>query len=62
MKFLVIKSYDGGKRWERDRECSDFGAAADAAQALRTAHPHIRFRVDAEAASGSQLRQQSRRG
>ncbi len=62
MKFLVIKSYDGGKRWERDRECSDFGAAADAAQELRTAHPYIRFRVDAEAVTGSQRRAESRRG
>lgn len=52
MKFLVIKSYDGGKSWQTDRECGDFGAAADAAQSLRTAHPYLRFRVQAAAEAG----------
>lgn len=52
MKFLVIKSYDGGKSWQTDRECGDFGAAADAAQSLRTAHPYLRYRVEAAAEAG----------
>lgn len=49
-EFVVLKSYDGGKRWERERGCPDFSTAADAAQALRSAHPTIRFRVDVAAA------------
>jgi len=58
MKFLVIKSYDGGKSWQADREFGDFGAAADAAQSLRTAHPYLRFRVEAaeEARQGRRRR------
>ena len=47
-EFVVLKSYDGGKHWERERSCSDFSSAADVAQALRTANPSIRFRVDVE--------------
>jgi len=45
-EFVVLKSYDGGKRWERERGCPDFSTAADTAQTLRSAHPTIRFRVD----------------
>lgn len=50
-EFVVLKSYDGGKRWERERRCPDFSTAADTAQTLRTANPSIRFRVDVEPAS-----------
>lgn len=51
MDFVIIKSYDGGKKWERERQCRDFATAADLAQTLRTLHPSIRFRVKAEAAA-----------
>jgi len=45
-EFVVLKSYDGGKHWERERGCADFSSAADTAQSLRSANPSIRFRVD----------------
>ncbi|MDA2914107.1 hypothetical protein MYX77_09145 [Acidobacteriia bacterium AH_259_A11_L15] len=48
MVFLVLKSYDGGKRWERGRGYKDFASAARAALALRAQHPAIRYRVDVE--------------
>lgn len=48
MVFVVLKSYDGGKRWERAREDKDFVSAARAALALRAKYPSIRFRVDVE--------------
>lgn len=50
MAFVILKSYDGGKSWERERRCPDFGAAADAAQTLRVQLRSIRFRVDVETA------------
>lgn len=46
--FVILKSYDGGRKWERERFCKDFSAAVHAAQALRTQNPAIRFRVDVE--------------
>lgn len=48
MTFLVLKSYDGGRTWEAARRCADFAAAAHAAEALRSQHPMIRFRLDVE--------------
>ena len=49
MTFFVLKSYDGGRTWEQARRCADFATAATAAEALRSAHPMIRFRIDVEA-------------
>ncbi len=46
MAFVVLKSYDGGKQWERAQEYTDFASAAKAALALGAQHPAIRFRVD----------------
>ena len=46
MAFVVLKSYDGGKQWERAQEYNDFASASNGAQALRIKHPSIRFRVD----------------
>ena len=40
-EFVVLKSYDGGKHWERERGCPNFSTAADTAQTLRSAHPTI---------------------
>jgi hypothetical protein len=34
MAFVVLKSYDGGKRWERALKYNDFGSATKAAMAL----------------------------
>lgn len=48
MVFVVLKSYDGGKRWERAREYNDFASAANAVLDLEAQHPAIRFRVDVE--------------
>ncbi len=48
VNFVIWKSYDGGKHWERECRLPDFAAAAEAAYSLRTRHPMIRFRVDAE--------------
>lgn len=48
MVFVVLKSYDGGKRWKRAREDKDFASAARAALALGAKYPSIRFRVDVE--------------
>ncbi len=47
MAFVVFKSYDGGKRWERAREYNDFASAAKASLTLGAQHPCIRFRVEA---------------
>ncbi len=46
MAFVVLKSYDGGKRWELAQEYNDFATASNGAEALRVKHPSIRFRVD----------------
>ncbi len=48
MVFVVLKSYDGGKRWERAREYNDFASAANTALVLGAQHPAIRIRVDVE--------------
>ena len=56
MDFVILKSYDGGKKWERERQCRDFVTAVDLAQTLRTQHPSIRFRVNAEAAGRPAVR------
>jgi hypothetical protein len=48
MAFVVLKSYDGGKRWERALKYNDFGSATKAAMALEAQHTAIRFRVDVE--------------
>lgn len=50
---MILKSYDGGKRWEAGPRYDDFGAAAGAAQSLRVEHPSIRFRVEADAGERS---------
>ncbi|MFQ5723993.1 MAG: hypothetical protein ACE5G6_05825 [Terriglobia bacterium] len=50
-EFVVLKSYDGGRHWERERGCPDFSTAAGAAQTLRTHNPAVRFRVDVAAVS-----------
>lgn len=46
MSFVVLKSYDGGKRWVQGLEYNDFASAAKAALALGAQEPSIRYRVD----------------
>jgi len=46
MVFVVLKSYDGGKRWEQGPEYNDFVSAANAALILRAQDTSIRYRVD----------------
>ena len=46
MAFVVLKSYDGGKRWVQGREYNDFASAASAALALGAQEPSIRYPVD----------------
>ena len=46
MAFVVLKSYDGGKRWERGPEYNDFASAANAALALGAKETAIRYRVE----------------
>jgi len=55
-EFVVMKSYDGGKHWEQERRCDDFASAAGLAESLRSQHPPIRFRVEAEAGRGARKR------
>ena len=50
MAFVVLKSYDGGKRWVQGREYNDFASAANAALALGAQHPSVRYRVDVKSA------------
>lgn len=44
---MVLKSYDGGKRWERGPEYDDFASAASAARALNAQDTPIRYRASA---------------
>ena len=46
MAFVLLKSYDGGKRWEQGPEYSDFASAANAALILGAKDTSIRYRVD----------------
>jgi hypothetical protein len=59
-EFIVWKSYDGGKHWERARQCRDFASAAGLAEELRSQHPYLRFRVDVEAGA-ARTRRRARR-
>lgn len=46
MPFVLLKSYDGGKRWEQGPEYNDFASAAHAALVLGAKDTSIRYRVD----------------
>lgn len=58
MAFVVLKSYDGGKRWQRGPEYNDFASAANAALVLAAKDTSIRYRVDVKMA---QLRRAARK-
>jgi hypothetical protein len=59
VRFRVIKSYDGGKSWQAEQEFGDFSTATDAAQSLRSAHPYLRFRVEAAGERGAGRRRRN---
>ncbi len=45
LKFVLLKSYDGGKRWERADRYDDFVSATKAAMVMRRQTPSLRVRV-----------------
>ncbi len=48
LKFVLLKSYDGGKHWERAGRYDDFVSATKAAMAMRQQTPSLRVRQDVE--------------
>ncbi len=48
LKFVLLKSYDGGKHWERAGRYDDFVSASKAAMVMRCQNPSLRVRVDVE--------------
>ncbi len=48
LKFVLLKSYDGGKRWERAGRYDDFVSATKAAMVMRRQTPSLRVRQDVE--------------
>ncbi len=48
LKFVLLKSYDGGKHWERAGRYDDFVSASKAAMVMRAQTPALRVRVDVE--------------
>ena len=48
LKFVLLKSYDGGKHWERAGRYDDFVSATKAAMVMRRQNPALRVRVDVE--------------
>ncbi len=48
LKFVLLKSYDGGKHWERAGRYDDFVSASKAAMVMRAQTPSLRVRQDVE--------------
>ena len=48
LKFVLLKSYDGGKHWERAGRYDDFVSASKAAIVMRQQNPALRVRQDVE--------------
>jgi len=48
LKFVLLKSYDGGKHWERAGRYDDFVSASKAAIVMRQQNPSLRVRQDVE--------------
>ncbi len=48
LKFVLLKSYDGGKHWERAGRYDDFASACKAAVVMRCQNPSLRVRQDVE--------------
>jgi hypothetical protein len=48
LKFVLLKSYDGGKHWEPAGRYDDFVSATKAAMFMRRQTPSLRVRQDVE--------------
>ena len=48
LKFVLLKSYAGGKHWERAGRYDDFVSASEAAMVMRRQNSALRVRVDVE--------------
>ena len=48
LKCVLLKSYDGGKHWERAGRYDDFVSASKAAIVMRQQNPSLRVRQDVE--------------
>ncbi len=48
LKFVLLKSYDGGKHWELAGRYDDFVSASKAAMVMRQQTPSLRVRVDVQ--------------
>ncbi len=48
LTFVLLKSYDGGKHWERAGRYDDFVSATKAAMVMRGQNPALRVRLYVE--------------
>jgi hypothetical protein len=61
LKFVLLKSYDGGKRWERAGRYDDFVSATKAAMVMRRQTPSLRVRVETMRQSAPKAARRKRR-
>ena len=61
LKFVLLKSYDGGKHWERAGRYDDFVSASKAAMVMRCQNPSLRVRVETMRQSAPKAARRKRR-
>ncbi len=61
LKFVLLKSYDGGKHWERAGRYDDFVSATKAAMVMRRQTPSLRVRVETMRQSAPKAARRKRR-
>jgi hypothetical protein len=61
LKFVLLKSYDGGKHWERAGRYDDFVSATKAAMVMRQQTPSLRVRVETMRQSAPKAARRKRR-
>ncbi len=61
LKFVLLKSYDGGKHWERAGRYDDFVSAPKAAMVMRQQTPSLRVRVETMRQSAPKAARRKRR-
>ncbi len=61
LKFVLVKSYDGGKHWERAGRYDDFVSATKAAMVMRQQTPSLRVRVETMRQSAPKAARRKRR-
>jgi len=61
LKFVLLKSYDGGKHWERADRYDDFVSATKAAMVMRRQTPSLRVRVETMRQSAPKAARRKRR-